>query len=57
MLQRREGVEKEVRVLRQNISELKKRISTIMIGVPMTKIEVSKGKGRRKLSSPKKLKA
>ena len=44
MLQRREQVEREVRILREKISVLKIQISTITKGVPITKIEVREDK-------------
>ena len=42
--QRREQVEREVRILREKISVLKIQISTITKGVPMSKIEVREDK-------------
>ena len=44
LLQRREQVEREVRILREKISVLKIQISTITKGVPITKIEVREDK-------------
>ena len=52
-LQRREQVEREVRILREKISVLKIQISTITKGVPMSKIEVREDKrGLIRSSSP-----
>ena len=52
-LQRREQVEREVRILREKISVLKIQISTITKGVPMSKIEVREDKrGLMRSSSP-----
>ena len=51
--QRREQVEREVRILREKISVLKIQISTITKGVPMSKIEVREDKrGLMRSSSP-----
>ena len=48
---RRENVEKEVNKLRDQISELKVKISTITKGVPMTKIDVRDEKKEGRSSS------